>query len=545
MLAFVLTLGAAWAAQVTLQADTTRFSEGQSVGLVLTVTETSVRGGVPRFEVPDGLTAAFESQQQQQLLLNYNLTTSTIYRYTLTAVKPGDYLIPSVSVNTAAGMLKTESVSLHVAPRGASSGVNELTGELSETPRWVGQVVVYHLRFATDRRMGNGNWIPPEGKGFSRESGVEAVNTNYTVGEGASRVSIQDLYFPLRFTQAGAVTVPGGALQAQFAIERDRQRRPGRTEQLFPDLGMFTDVRSEVFSAPSISATVREPPAAGRPSDWDGLVGAFTLTSKVQGPTDVRVGDTLTLAVDLVGDSPITGVKLPPLPADGFRVYDDQPVMAAEIKDGRLVATASFKRAIVPERPGPLVLPAITLSAFDPATGQYRTLSTAPITLDIQGAAAAAQVASFSGPAAPAIGPIDELLPVRPSPELDPPWPGAWGLALLLPGVALLGVHGARTLAGMLAARTAPAQRALTFDDLPTDPHGRLSGLDQIFREAVSPRLGIGAAEVHGEALARLGADAAEATAVYRLLERARYAESAGEVADVERALRAFVEKLK
>lgn len=552
-----LLLGAspvAIAAQVSLRLDTPVLSEGQSVGLVLTVTDTSVRNGPPRFAVPEGLRAAFESQEQEQLMLNYNLTTSTMYRYTLTALKAGEYTIPAVSVQTAAGALQTGPVSVRVQPRGASAaGVNELTGELSDDVRWVGQEVVYHLRFATDRPIQNGNWVAPEGKGFVVDPAIEHVITNGTLGDGDKRLEVRDLYLPLRFTEPGRITIPGGALQAQFPVERTRRRR-GQLEQLFPEMGMLMEMRSDVFSAETLTREIKDPPKAGRPPEWSGLVGTFLLTSHVNGapstgPMRVNVGDTITIAVDLVGSAPVSGVKLPPLVGDGFKVYDDQPVATGVIRDGKIVATSSFKRAVVPERPGPLTIPAISLPTFDPATGSYVVLHTEPLELDVQGSAATANVASFSSGAAPVVeaGATDELLPVRTDPSLSPPWPREWALFLLGPGAIALAASAARAA---LARRTtvAPGARALSFADLPDDPHERLSGLEQIFREAVAPGLGVGAAAVHGEDLARLGPLAEEAQAVYRLLERARYADGGGgerkAVEDLEAALRAFVRRL-
>jgi len=552
-----LLLGAsplAIAAQVSLQLDTPVLSEGQSVGLVLTVTDTSVRNGPPRFAVPEGLQAAFESQKQQQLMLNYNLTTSTMYRYTLTALKAGEYTIPAVSVQTAAGALQTGPVSVRVQPRGASAaGVNELTGELSDAVRWVGQEVVYHLRFATDRPIQNGNWVAPEGKGFVVDPAIEHVITNGTLGDGDTRLVVRDLYLPLRFTEPGRITIPGGALQAQFPVERARRRR-GQLEQLFPEMGMLMEMRSDVFSAETLTRDIKDPPKAGRPPEWSGLVGTFQLTSHVNGapstgPMHVNVGDTITIAVDLVGSAPVSGVKLPPLVGDGFKVYDDQPVATGVIRDGKIVATSSFKRAVVPERPGPLTIPAISLPTFDPATGSYLVLRTEPLELDVQGSAATANVASFSSGAAPVVdaGATDELLPVRTNPSLSPPWPGKWALLLLLPGVLALAGSGVKAAVARRAA-VVPGARALGFADLPDDPHERLSGLEQIFRESVAPGLGIGAAAVRGEDLARLGALADEAQAVYRLLERARYADAGGAerkaVEDLEAALRAFVRRL-
>ena len=126
----------------------------------------------------------------------------------------------------------------------------------------------------------------------------------------------------------------------------------------------------------------------------------------------------------------------------------------------------------------------------------------------------------------------DDILPVRTSPDLSPPWPGAYAWTLLLPGAVLVG----RVGVGRLRPRGRVSARArYGFDDLPTDPEGRLSGLERIFLDGAAARLGVNPAEVNRERVATLGD---EAVAIFRALEAARYR---GEGTVDEARLRAWV----
>jgi hypothetical protein len=533
----LLLVQAALAAQVALQLDADELREGQTVALSLVVVDAAPRG-VPTVVVPNGLKVAFESQARQSQIINFQATSSTTLTYALTALTAGEYAIPAVTVPTDAGTLTTAPLTVRVEPR-APGGLETLTADIGTAAAWVGQVLVYDLSFQTDNKVVNGRWSPPEAPGFMAEPTVEPFTREYGVEQDGKPLSRMELAYPLRAMKPGEWTIPGGVLQAQYAVADARKRR--RPDSHFLDgIGAFGNVRTEVHSSAPLTVKIKELPSEGRPKDGSSLVGRFTIAAKPSA-TEARVGDTVTVEVTVTGDGVLAGYTLPPLAGDTFRVYDDQPVVDARLEGGAYVARASFKRAIVPQAPGRIEVPAIELGFFDPSAGAWTTVRTQPIGLDVAGEAAKAEVQPFDGGVSArtveAIG--EDILPVRTDPELKAPLPRALAVLLVLPGLSLLAVQGLGAVSRRRA--RAPAAEHVGFDNLPAEPEARLAAIEQLYRARVGARLGIAAAALRREDLAGLGERAPEAEALYRALERCRY----GDARDVPEArVRAFVEDL-
>lgn len=524
---------AALAAQVALQLDSAELREGQAVRLDLVVIDTVART-VPRIEVPDGLLADYRGQSQQRQIINFQSTSSTTFSFTLTAIRAGEYDLGPVAVSTDAGVLTTAPLHIRVAAR-ASGGIETLTGAIGVDPVWVGQVVVYHLRFQTEKNVVSGRWTPPAPPGFTAEPTVEPVTSEYRLDQDGKPLSIQELYFPLRASAPGKWTIPGGVLQAQYAVTESGSRRRNSP---FEGIGAFGNVRYEVYSAAPLEVEVRSVPREARPADATDLVGRYTIEARAS-EGQARVGDTVTVEVVVEGDGVLAGFSLPPLAGDVFRVYDDQPVVESRIEEGRYHAKATFKRAIVPQAPGAVDVPPIEIAYFDPVEGAWARMSTKPIRLDVGGEASRVDVASFAdGGAARRVDSLgDDILPVRTEVRLARPWPRELALALVAPGALVLAVQALLAFRGR---RPTVEQRVLGFDDLPTDSDARLAGVERIFRERVARRLGVTADALRREDLAALGPVAGEAEAIYRALERRRYG---GQDANVsEDRVRALVE---
>lgn len=531
-----LWMGLALAAQVSLDLDTSEVREGQTIGLSLTVADTTVKG-VPAVTAPAGVEVSYRSQSQNRLMINFNLTSSTVFRYALTGVKEGDYTLGPVSVDTAAGKLSSPAVKLHVAPRGGS-GLNQLTADAGVSTAWVGQLLVYHMRFETERQLVDGRWGPPEGPGVTPEPGIDPVTAENPVADGGAMHVVSELFYPLRVGKPGTLTLPGGIFRGQFAVAGKRRRGGGNSpmDGLFDDLAGMTQVTSETWSAPPLSLTVKELPSDGRPAGFGGLVGNFAITSRVSA-TSVAVGDTVTIEVEVTGDAPLAGFSLPPLVGDGFRVYDDQPTTEARLVDGRIQAVGHYKRAVVPEVAGAVEIPPVELHWFDPVAGRYTSARTEPLRLDVSGTAADVKVASFAGAQKDEVGALaDDILPVRTGGQVAAPWPGRWAWVLLAPGGLALVLQAAR---GLRLRPRVQETRRYDFSDLPADPEGRLAGLDRIFRERVAARIGVAPAALRREEVAGLGE---EAERVFRELERLRYSGASGGLP--EDAVRRVVEAL-
>ncbi|MFZ4396365.1 MAG: BatD family protein [Kiritimatiellia bacterium] len=129
---------------------------------------------------------------------------------------------------------------------------------------------------------------------------------------------------------------------------------------------------------PAVTVRVVPPPETNRP-DW--FIGSVGTNLSVQAELDAticKVGDPLTLTLDVTGALSLGNMRPPQLNLQpglntDFRIYDDN-VEASAIPAGK-----RFRYRIRPIREGTLELPPIQVAWFDTASRAYRTALTQPI----------------------------------------------------------------------------------------------------------------------------------------------------------------------
>jgi hypothetical protein len=152
-------------------------------------------------------------------------------------------------------------------------------------------------------------------------------------------------------------------------------------------------------TSPAQELTVHELPAQGRPVDFHGAIGTFSIASDVS-PTKADVGDPLTLRMRVMGSGNFDRVDSSMLehlgqwktypPKSSFNTSD--PLAFSGMK--------TFEQPVIATKSGVQELPALTFSYFDPNTRRYETARSAPLSVSISPALADSQVA----PQAPTAG---------------------------------------------------------------------------------------------------------------------------------------------
>jgi len=345
---------------------------------------------------------------------------------------------------------------------------------------------------------------------------------------------VQTIEVPLVAAAVGPNTVPPAVISARYRAQR--RRRNARRSTLDDIFGgsslMGSRAERKTHTTSPIPLNIRPLPQAGRPADFGGLVGRFTLQMKPSA-RKLKLGESLTLTIVLKGDGTLHGFRLPTVPSDaGFRVYDDAPEITAEVKDRIFTSQAVVKRAVVPEEVGTLTIPGIEIPIFDPETEQYTTVRTESLSIVVEpGEEGAGDVSSFlgeNGDARRAVESLGEdILPVSVPDRLqDSTLMGSLPVIGALPALPLL-VWLALVANGWLDSRKIDpllVQRRRMMS-LPKDPVRRLAILEDVFREVAGLRLGVPAPSLDADAVASLGEDAQR---IYRALERARYGGSTG-----------------
>jgi BatD DUF11 like domain len=152
-------------------------------------------------------------------------------------------------------------------------------------------------------------------------------------------------------------------------------------------------------TSPTQELTVHELPAEGRPVDFHGAIGTFSIASDVS-PVKAEAGDPLTLRMRVTGSGNFDRVDSSMLERlDQWKTYP--PKSSFNTSDPiRLSGMKTFEQPVIASKPGVQELPGLTFSYFDPNTRRYETARSAPLTVSISPALADSRTAPQSPSAA-------------------------------------------------------------------------------------------------------------------------------------------------
>jgi tetratricopeptide (TPR) repeat protein len=189
-------------------------------------------------------------------------------------------------------------------------------------------------------------------------------------GTEANTLSFRKVLIP---KQAGPVRIAPLTASANLMVGRERTG------------GFFNPYRYKFqrFSVPSdpVELAVRPLPEAGKPAQFYGLVGRYTISAAAT-PTKVNVGDPITLTVRVGGSPYLKPVQWPELEkvpelVDHFKIPTEKA--SPTLESGAKV----FTQTIRANHNAVTEIPSIPLACFDPQRGEYVVAKTEPIKLEV------------------------------------------------------------------------------------------------------------------------------------------------------------------
>lgn len=562
------------AISVRASLDAKETTVGQPVGMTI-----EVEGGeasLPAIPRIPGAVIQYTGQQTSFKSINFSFSRQVTFNFMLTPQREGIITVPPLTVDVSGQTLQTRQLTLNVVPRaqarpqGGNQALDQdgnpsalpsdedvkVEAELDPRKVYVGQAIQQTLRIlyavptadniSVQRRPVPGTIDEPLNDSAQSRSRRLIDGVQYTVEEA------RWMFYP---TTAGPLKVPSMDITVPVLQRARRQRQVDPFFDNFFNAGLRAVPRD--FQTDEQTITVLPLPTQGRPADFSGLVGEFTLASHLSS-RDVKLGESITQTIIVSGQGNLRSVTLPPVSIPQMKVYDDKPEVQIEVDgDGRVFSQKIFKRALVPQVAGSLTLPPVQLSVFDPKLEQYDTLTSKEETLTVAPGAngetslsnspvtAAAQAPEKEGTSAPKPAmklPEDDILPLHTGETLTRDEASSLfspsSLALLLAPPALFSVlvlvqrSRNREDDPQLKRKKQAAQTARSsLKSLPSDGSARLDQLSKTLRTYLGDKLGCeGGSLTPSEAESRLlkakvtPALAGEVAACLRSLDEARYA---------------------
>ncbi len=323
-----------------------------------------------------------------------------LFNYQLTPRRAGRLIIPPIVVRAGASTLRTRQTSVLVKKPGEPPDFR-LKMKLSRPQCYVGEPVkltlTWYIGAQPDRIsfdvpvMKSADFLVPQpslsGAGKVMQLGDRQIE--FRQGSGVldgKRFTTLTFELPLIPKRVGKLTIPQSTASCEVVTGyRNRQRRPGLGSSIFDDV--FGPRRQPVMrritvAAPPLELAVLDVPTEGRPANFAGHIGPHQLTATAT-PTEVNVGDPITLTVELRGPELLEDVELPPL--------NEQPTLVKhfkipkEISPGRVEGRRKiFTQTVRATSADVTAIPPIELPYFDSGTGKYAIAATNPIPLVVK-----------------------------------------------------------------------------------------------------------------------------------------------------------------
>jgi len=314
--------------------------------------------------------------------------------YQLTSSQAGAATIPPVTVEFEGQTYRTNPVNINALKPMTNEGLR-LEMSLSQTDCYLGQPIIMTIRWYIAVEVGDFSFsIPylrdtdnfivedtaePPGSGgklvrFELED--NSVIARQQQGNNNLLVTFSKILIPQR---AGTIQLAAPSVICQVAMRSSRNQRDPFN---FFDDSFFGRKEYKRYSAHAQGAilNVKELPQEGRPSDFNGLVGSYKITTSAV-PTEVNVGDPITLTIAVKGEL-LKAVQMPNLKAipgftDNFKIATEQSSPRVVAGQKEFTQTVRAKNNQVKE------IPAIPLSYFDVTKGKYDTAFSEPIALEV------------------------------------------------------------------------------------------------------------------------------------------------------------------
>jgi hypothetical protein len=397
-----------WAGNsITATVDKTNVSLGGYFTLTLTVESDAQIVPEPALPALDAFDAYSSGQSQNITWVNGRMSSSVSYTYVLSPKNEGQFTIGPATVRSGGQTFSSAPIVVTVtpartapqpqapsaAPKSAQNAPRSddrqifITAELDRETAFVNQPVTYIFRFYQgEPLLANPEYSRPSYPGFWMED-LPPQRKFATVINGV-RYDVTEIRTSLFPTDAGIKTI--GAADVKATVRS--RRRPARRDpfgMFDQDLYNLMDRGESInLSTKSVRLTVLPLPLDGKPADFGGMVGKFTLDVQAD-VRSVNAGDPITVKVTVTGEGNIKSAPAPRF--DSNAAFRSLPAGTSEqisTADYKVSGKKVYEYVFIPQRPGSYRLPSFSISYFDPDSRRYHILQTDSLAVTATGSAA-------------------------------------------------------------------------------------------------------------------------------------------------------------
>lgn len=357
-------------------------SMGESLILNLVLSDTAAKE-TPSIGTIPGFTVNSKSQATNHVMINGQVSTSTVWKIGLAPQKEGVLTIPPISIKTTEGVLSTDAITIHVVkPSSAdpSQGIALKTIVSKENP-YKNEPISVVVRVESKQALANVAIQKIDIADALIEPG-EKPQVTHAIEDGVRVDSVEFTYL-LTPLKAGTLIIPPIVVQGGVPAKQSRGMRGSLLDELFND---FDRLKQITLATEEVRLEVK-PPIPGinpwLPATAFKIEEIFDPSQKLQAKEPftrsfkIEAEGLMASQLPSLNDSQIAG--------SGFKVYRDKPETGNVIKNAQVKSFKKEQYTLIPQQGGTLTLPEITVAWFDVTKNEKAYAKVPARTLIIEG----------------------------------------------------------------------------------------------------------------------------------------------------------------
>lgn len=371
--------------EVSATVTETQVFQGERINFNIVVSGNNFRN-VGRPQLPSEFPGFTLLSPQPSTSTSYSIVNgvasrSYSYGYTLSANTPGNYTLPSVTIDINGTLFRTNPVDVKIITRSNtdSNGSADtqpdvfIKVELSDINPVVGQqitadlVLYFKVPLEIVSYQPNSNWSTD---GFWKELMSDGSNPraeSVIIGNERFRRAIL-LKHVLFASRAGTLTVSDANVSVTV-------RNPSRYSDPFNSFfgGFGTNQRNIDLKSDPVRVTVRPLPQSDALTI--GAVGNFTISRRLS-TSSATVGEAVEIITEIRGTGNLALISRPVYTfPDGFEIFTPQDESNINKETGQISGSRTFRDVVIVRKPGEFVIDPVSLAYFDPNRRRYVTVN--------------------------------------------------------------------------------------------------------------------------------------------------------------------------
>ncbi len=328
---------------------------------------------------------------------------SLSYTYVVQATKEGEVVISPATASVDGTSVKSNSIKIKVVAgsgnqQGTSSGGKSnsrdsgilqdddvyIKATVSTTKPYLGQQVILTYKIFTKVPVSNLMVKKLSSfQGFWSKSLLDENRQHYDqkteIINGEEYIVAVINKFAIFPQKTGKLVIEPTEMECtvQLRVQNKRKRSHDPFEDFFNDPFFNRNVKNinTVIKSNPITINVEPLPQLNKPKDFNGAVGDFRLSSRID-RTQLKANDALTVTYTISGKGNLELIKIPDVrfPTD-FESFDPKVINNIKTNNSGISGKKKFEYLAIPRNGGDFVIKPVSLSYFNPVDKKYHTVT--------------------------------------------------------------------------------------------------------------------------------------------------------------------------